>query len=527
MLYNSTLPHSVSDTKYSIANTSASLAGPVIHAPTPMQSRRGQRYTRSEEALAKSLKRCKPEPSAQELQIRALEQVTAILSARAKDAQERAAKLRGAMSDKHTETDPQTFATMQRERWMEEKRKSVVDSEAKVVREQIVSLSRFGGKIKTIKRAEAQSKMTSEETRRQANLAKFFELSPTRKPISSRKRSSPSSYDRAPRRVTMNDAPPMLLRTSIMSTFTPYTPGHARSISLDAKLGNRSSTASSRYQGNSSLAAVAEDADTGLERSIVTIPPAVQVSETQPSISIPSEAEPMPTITHVPAPISKSQPKPQPSVIPSSSSPSSGFVTIFAPATLRSKADILAGMADIEAELPGYAVDLIGDLDGIHDHISLRPTTTTSPPASNETTTPSRHKSPKPRSFQEWSHSPSILLRKSRSTSPTKIASRTPSLPHSPLSNLFSISETVSTTTAIPIPIPNPKPSSSTHDSMLSFPFPHGRSEDVAATIPRTSTSTTGSSFEIIHTSPHMPHPDVQSSPSKLLRQRFAFIGRK
>lgn len=484
-----------------------------------MQSRRKQRYTRAEDALAKSLKRYKPEPTAQELQIRALEQVTALLSAHAKDAQERATKLRGVLADDHKETDPQAYAALQRERWMEEKRRSVVDIEAKAVREQIVSLSRFGGKSKTVKE-EQRPQMTAEEARQQANLAKFFQLSPTRKPMSSRKKSSPSSYDRAPRRMTMNDAPPMLLRTSIVSTFTPYTQGHTRSVSLDAKPGNRSSTASSRYPNSAPLAVVAED--TNMEQPLITL---VQA----PSVQPPIPAQPR---AHLSTPIAK----PRHSSIPLPSDPSPGFATIFPRATPRLRADILAGMEDIEAELPGYALDLIGDLDYIPDHISLRPPDRASdrsrvppsPPAdtgSNESSSLKPHKS---RPLQGWTHPPSFL-RKSHASSPTK---KLRSDPHGPLSNLFAISET-SPTTAIPIPIPNPTYPSSADELMTSLPMPvpNGHNQDAAtvsttSSIPRTSTST-ASSFEIIHASPQTPHANVQSLPSKPLRQRFTFIGRK
>jgi hypothetical protein len=48
----------------------------------------------------------------------------------------------------------------------------------------------------------------------------------------------------------------------------------------------------------------------------------------------------------------------------------------------------------------------------------------------------------------------------------------------------------------------------------------------MSTSIPRTSTST-ASSFEIVHTIPHIPHADAQTAPSKPVKQRFSFLGRK
>ncbi|KIM84986.1 hypothetical protein PILCRDRAFT_377797 [Piloderma croceum F 1598] len=554
---------------------------PIINAPTPMQSRRKQRYTRAEEALAKSLKQRKPSPTAQQLQIRALEQVTALLRLHAQEAQERATKLRGVLAQSRNggvggkgkgegtpPLDPEVIRAMQRERWMEEKRKGVVDCEAEAVREQIVSLSQFGGKSNN--RVVLPSQGTTavgvvvmdEETKRRANnLAKFFELSPTRKPISSRKKSlssltsssssSSSSYDRAPRRVTMNDAPPMLLRTSIASSFTPYTQSnHARSISLDGgKVGNRSSTASStRYLGNASLAAVAEDTTGDTNIPVSPIPPTPTLTHALPP-STPTTSSSLPTLPTPPPP------KPNfPHRTPTLPTGTAGTATIYTP-ILRSKADILASMGkQVEdgVEVPRYALDLIGDLDYIPEGISVLCAGAGAGGGVGGGGEREREVVSRNRYFKAGLPNPRSLIRKSSPTTPTPTSTptttptkkqrpRPQSHPHPPnnplLSNLFSISES-SQTTAIPIPIPIPLAS---HDSTMSLPIPFIRDGDgdgvrnrhsvssAAATATgalRTSTSTTSSSFEIVHPIPHVPHAQ-NGSPTKPARQRFSFLGRK
>lgn len=477
-----------------------------VPGPIPIESRRQQRYSRAEQALASSLKHCKPEPTPQELQIRALEQVTTLLGAHAKDAQERASKLREFLADR--ETDPQLYIAMQKERWMEEKRLSVMDSEAKAIREQLVSLGRFGSSRKRAGN-EPKSALTDDERKRRTNLVKFFESSPTRKSISSRKPLS-TLYERSPRRVTMNDAPPMLLRSSIASTFTPYAQGHLRSLSLDSKPDNCPSTSSIsphslrqtfRYPNNAPLATVAEDTAVDQSASVPSTdskPPSI--ADSQPSLTSSRCSTPAPSTTDV---------VPVQSQTLTATPFEDGFATIYVPAVLRSKADILADM--VEIKLPAYALDLMEDFDDMHDRIpfqssALNPTSATPAtlppsgrssihvPTPHEPTTPSRHRSL--RSFRGLS-SPRSFLRRSSSPPPPPPSPSKKSL-HRPLSNLFSISES---STA--------KPSSSS-SSARSLPNPrsqHGNNTSIPL------------SFDNINSS--LP----QNSASGL-RRHFAFLGR-
>lgn len=500
-----------------IPRTTDAFRAPKTAAVTPAkpaESRRQQRYSRAEQALVSSLKQCSPEPALQELQIRALEQVTALLSAHARDARDRSAKLRESLGAK--DTDPQIYIAMQKERWMEEKRQCVVDSEIKAVQDHLVSMNRFGRR--SIARGdcgEIISKPMDKDARKRANLAKFFESSPTRTPISSRR----SSVDqRAPRRVTMNDAPPMRLRTSIASTFTPYDKGHLRSISLDAKLGNRASTSSltSRSSlkhpfGSTPLEIVAEV--TGNSETSAVLP------RSSIDMGVPTLSESMSDSA-----ISTRSPTPPPSnsMVPS---PGDGVAVIYTPAKLRSKAAILASMDDVQLQLPSYALDLMEDLDNLTIRQPM-PFQTATPSANADSSsvlaTPTRRKaaasttvqeSPEPstpsrrrsiRSLGNLSRSRS-LLRKPRprpSSPPESPTKPSHSQNNRPLSNLFSISESSSSTT-----IPN-RPA---RNSMLSLPFPRGRNADL------NNTSTAN-----IPTSSSQAH----SSPSRLTRP-FHLFGRR
>lgn len=503
------------------------------------ESRRQQRYSKAEATLSTSLKHCKPEPTPEELQIRALEQVTALLSAHAKDAQERAVKLRGVLMDKDGDVDPKLYIQMQRERWMEEKRQGAVDNEVKAVKECIISLNRFGksrpqaagGMPKVVSKGEES------EAKRRANLVKFFESSQNRAPIPQRRGKAAKMVDRAPRRVTMNDAQPMLLRTSIPSTFTPYAQGHSRSISLDAnKSSKRTSTSSARSQGSTrhtsklsnAVALAAVEEDTSIANSQISKPVFSTSDSSDPSAigrvsTLPPSAfdGSSTSLQAISAPLTEGL------------IPGEGFATIYTSKVLRSKAEILAGMADVQ--LPSYALDLMEDLDFINDHIPLQTsapsssvptgatTASTAPSAwgsyvSTPATPPSAASAPLPifspkepktpsrkrslRSLGGLSPTRSLLRKSNPSTpSPTK---RNQSI--RPLSSLGPIDESTSRTASA---------LSSARSSMISLQFSRARNEN-----------TTNTAFISGSTSQVSQSQLTQSSPSRLGRH-FSFLGRK
>ena len=477
------------------ASKTASVAPPVS-LTNPVESRRRQRYLRAEQALVSSLKQCGPEPTVQELQIRALEQVTGILSAHAREARDRSAKLRELLGSK--DLDPQTYLAMQKERWMEEKRQIVVDSEIKAMQDHLVSINRFGRcSIARGDRGESASKLVDNEARKRANLAKFFERSSTRTPISSMSRHSVSHNQRTPRRVTMTDAPPLRLRTSIASTFTPYNVGHLRSISLDAEPSNKVSTSSLTFRsslnkpfGSTPLEVVAEvtsNSNTSvLPRSSIDMGvPMLSESMSESAIS-----------TRSPTP-----PPPSNSIVPS---PGDGVAMIYTPVKLRSKADILAGMDDVQLQLPSYALELIEDLDNLtfRQPLPFRTVAPSVEAGSSLLATPTRRKATASILVQESlepntsSRRRTIIslgslsrLRKSRPSTPESPAKPCHSQNNRPLSNLFSITESSSSSA-----VPN-RPG---RNSMLSLPFPRRRNDNLNHPSP---SNTLTSSSETHHSS--------------------------
>jgi hypothetical protein len=354
------LLYRMNDRRYRSPQTSRTL-GPRIpsHATTPApnterapvesSSRRLKRYSLAEEALASTLQHRTQEASPQELQIRALEAATALLSAHAKGAQERAAKLRVLLADR--EVDRDTYEALQRERWMEEKRQVAVDREAKLVRQHLVSLTR-----PSLDEPAALGKgpVVDAASKRQANLAKFFELS-SRTPISTHK-SRQSYVDRSPRRRTICHVTPMRLHTSpVTSGFSRSVRGHSRSVSLDASrlsLGKRISFG--RPLGSpitASLGVVTEDAIldqstlSNLSPFRATDGPAAVIAEGQHSVTCTRR----PTADAV-----------------------RGVATIYQPMQARSKAEILADWSTEDVGIPDYAVNLMEHLDVVIDDITLR-----------------------------------------------------------------------------------------------------------------------------------------------------------
>src|ERR1700733_11638218 len=90
-----------------------------------------KRYSTVEEKLATSFEHCNTEPSPQELQIRALKQAMSMLSSHAQDSRERVERLRVVLANRKVE--PEVYKNLQRERWMEEKRRMIVAQETKVL----------------------------------------------------------------------------------------------------------------------------------------------------------------------------------------------------------------------------------------------------------------------------------------------------------------------------------------------------------------------------------------------------------
>ena len=108
-------------------------------APRPAAPPRLARYSEAEAALRSSFQRCQDEPSAQELQIRALKAATAILNSRAEDVRSDLVRLRDLLANRAT--DPPLYEAFQRDRWMQERWEVVITSQSKTVSQHLTSLA--------------------------------------------------------------------------------------------------------------------------------------------------------------------------------------------------------------------------------------------------------------------------------------------------------------------------------------------------------------------------------------------------
>ncbi|KAK0470178.1 uncharacterized protein EV420DRAFT_1498805 [Desarmillaria tabescens] len=311
--------------------TTVQVAPPTPPLTSPLRRTRDEiarqrRYSQAEEALALTAQLTLQETSQTELQIRTLEQAASLLNSRLEDARERSAKLRSLLNDR--ETDPATFESLKRERWMEERRKALAEEESRAIHMQLASLTKGNDVV-------CESPVTS--SRHQANLLRYLQSSNTRRPIHPM---HTAVEERAARRITLCEASPARLRMSIGSR-------HARSLSMDQKPRERStspldfepkmlkkhiSTADSL-----SLDVLTEDEDSDTSNEIN------QVTPVTPSHS-PSNS-----------PLSRR--------LKSTVRETCGTATIHTPVAVkvRTTADILADLPPVA--LPVYAVDLLGDFE--------------------------------------------------------------------------------------------------------------------------------------------------------------------
>ncbi|KAK0204461.1 hypothetical protein DFS33DRAFT_1273569 [Desarmillaria ectypa] len=293
---------------------------------------RQRRYSQAEEALALTAQLTLQETSQTELQIRTLEQAASLLNSRLEDARERSAKLRSLLNDR--ETDPATFESLKRERWMEERRKALAEEESRAIRVQLASLTRGNDVV-------CESPVTS--SRHQANLLRYLQSSDTRRPIHPIHSEATAAGERAARRITLCEASPARLRMSIGSR-------HARSLSMDQKLCERPTSPLSfepemlkkpvSTVDSLSLDVLTEDEDSDTSNKI-------NKSSTGASVT----------------------PRRSPSISPLSCRLKSavreacGTATIHTPVAvkIRTTADVLADLPPVA--LPVYAMDLLGDFD--------------------------------------------------------------------------------------------------------------------------------------------------------------------
>ncbi|KIK44158.1 hypothetical protein CY34DRAFT_35305, partial [Suillus luteus UH-Slu-Lm8-n1] len=196
--------------------------------------RRQRRYSIAQQALEHALKSCTSERSPRELQILALETATAALSTRANESRDRAAKLRACLEDRAV--DPKSYAALQADRWMEERRQFEADREVRQLSQHLASLKLKRGALEQ-GRFDENLPVTplDNEARRRANLVRFFQRSPTRTSLHIHHKCKPLFVDYTfSRRITMSDISPLRLRPST-SAARRFTTQNARPISIGAE----------------------------------------------------------------------------------------------------------------------------------------------------------------------------------------------------------------------------------------------------------------------------------------------------
>lgn len=188
---------------------------------------RVRRYTLAEQALVSTVKQFKPEADPRILQIQVLKQAMSLLDERAQDARDRAEELRLSLANRTIER--RRYESLQRERWMEEKRQLAIDKELRSLRHQLDSFTMSPGND------DASGESSDPEARHRMNLARFFESSRIRAPIYTQEGSS-KSFRRTPRRMTVGEVGPSRPRShSVTSKFADTFSSHSRSMSLDGK----------------------------------------------------------------------------------------------------------------------------------------------------------------------------------------------------------------------------------------------------------------------------------------------------
>ncbi|KAG7444804.1 uncharacterized protein BT62DRAFT_995268 [Guyanagaster necrorhizus] len=328
------------DTSYTFGvpnPTTVKVAPPTPPLTTPLRRTRAEiarqrRYSQAEEALALTAQLTLQETSQTELQIRTLEQAASLLNSRLEDAQERSAKLRSLLNDR--ETDPATFESLKRERWMEEHRKALAEEESRAIHVQLASLTKGNNAV-------YESHVGS--SRHQANLLRYLQSSNTRRPIHPIHTEATTVGERAARRITLGEASPARLRMSIGSR-------HARSLSMDQKPRDRSTSPLNfnpkvlknlvSTADSPSLDMLTEDEDCDMSNEIHSFSTAAPVTPRHSSSVSPLSRKLKSTVREA-----------------------CGTATIHTPVAVKTRttADILADLPPVA--LPVYAVDLLGDFE--------------------------------------------------------------------------------------------------------------------------------------------------------------------
>lgn len=239
-----------------------------------MRLRRLARYSASEQALAESFRHCGIQQLPEELQLEALKKSTSILSALAADARDAVDRLRVLLANRSTE--PTLYRSIQRQRWMEERRHVALDQLSKTLHTELARLSLSTNNGQTLTSESSNSKSNT-------NLINFLESSRRRIPIRSRTRRRIPLLPPKPRDEQSDDSHmpriihhenyiiPLVLQSPQRRRFFPsYTPQPSQDhLSSSFSVENVSSTPSTTASDASNLETIADDNETILH---ITLP---------------------------------------------------------------------------------------------------------------------------------------------------------------------------------------------------------------------------------------------------------------
>lgn len=486
-------------------------------------SSRSNRYSVAEQALASAFKTSEGERSPLELQIRALQQATAALSTRARASRERAAKLKLTLTERDTE--PAAYVALQQARWMEEKQQIAVDKEVEMLSQQLTRLKADRGSDQHDENR-GSSPAPNNEAKRGANLAYFFDHSPTKTSFNLNLKCRLALDQPFPRRMSMSDVSPLRLRpSSVTPPLRRLTTKHARPPSMAGEAFNPVKRPCRPRLCNSDVSPLTKATEASAKARSVS----------GRSLSPRSSRLTVGATSDDPEGRVSARPSTPPLSVTSEGSSSSqgmseetgGIATIISHVTSRSRSEILAELDKDAVHVPDYAVNLLGGFDLIHDEFSLpdrelfikpremRPIEVAPPPQPADAARPSEESDTGPyTSFAlppftvepSWSHV--SLNSPSPPTSPGRL--HRPSLqPLTPDSSSFSRSSTPTT--------PRPSQSSKGPRPRHSLLFYMRKHRDNSGEY-----SPASSSVRVESLPGNSPAPGV--SPTK---KRFSFFSRK
>ncbi|KAI9566828.1 hypothetical protein HD554DRAFT_1066354 [Boletus coccyginus] len=243
------------------------------------------------------------------------------------------------------DTEPNVYVALKQERWREEKRQYAADKEVEVLTQHLSRLKANRGSDQHEDEDRGSTPALNNEAKRRANLAHFFDHSPTRTSFNINLKCRLALDQPFPRRMTMGDVSPLRLRpSSVTPALRRLTTKHARPPSMAENSAKARSVSDRSVSSRSSrLTAEAPSESVGSEGRVSTRP-------STPPLSVASASSSSSQGIH---------------------EETGGIATIISHVTSRTRSEILADLDKDVVHVPDYAVNLLGGFDLIHDEFSL------------------------------------------------------------------------------------------------------------------------------------------------------------